>query len=114
MNKNLKIRISSGIDTAMGPGKAELLEAIQEFGSITKAAKKMKMSYRRAWELVNVMNQCFKYPLVITTKGGTRGGGAEVSELGITILQNYRDLETKVSRFANKELNQILSNLSQK
>lgn len=114
MDKKLKIRISYGINTAMGPGKAQLLEAIRECGSISKAAKKMKMSYRRAWELVNVMNQCFKHPLVITAQGGTHGGGAEISELGITILQNYREMENKVARFASKELNQILSNLSQK
>ncbi|KXS31316.1 MAG: ModE family transcriptional regulator [Candidatus Gallionella acididurans] len=112
MDKKLKIRISYGTNTAMGPGKAELLETIQECGSISKAAKKMGMSYRRAWELVNVMNQCFKYPLVITAQGGTHGGGAEVSELGIAVLQNYRKMEAKVARFAGKELTQILSNLS--
>jgi molybdate transport system regulatory protein len=112
MEKKLKIRISYGVNTAMGPGKAELLEAIQEYGSISKAAKKMKMSYRRAWELVSVMNQCFKDPLVLTAQGGTHGGGAKVSGLGLVILKNYRDMEAKVARFASKELNQILSNLA--
>ena len=113
MDHKVKIRISSGANTAMGPGKAQLLEAIQECGSISKAAKKMKMSYRRAWELVNVMNQCFKDPLVITAHGGVHGGGAEVSALGLSILHTYREMEAIVALSANKELNQIFSNLSQ-
>ena len=113
MDIKLKIRISNGKDTAMGPGKAQLLEAIQEYGSISKAAKKMNMSYRRAWELVNIMNQCFKSPLVITSHGGIHGGGAEVTPLGLSILHTYRNIEAISTSSANQELSSIFSHLVQ-
>ncbi len=62
MANTLRIRISHGRMTAMGPGKADLLDAIHQTGSISAAAKRMGMSYRRAWELVDAMNQCFQQP----------------------------------------------------
>lgn len=61
-------------EIALGPGKAELLQAIDQTGSISAAGKSMNMSYRRAWMLVDVMNRCFKQPLVQTAKGGKDGG----------------------------------------
>ena len=109
--ENLKLRVSFGHSVAMGPGKADLLEAIDECGSISSAAKKMKMSYRRAWELVDVMNKCFKQPLVATSLGGQHGGGAQVTEFGSFILKSYRDLISKANEFAWLEINQITSNL---
>ncbi len=111
MNESLKIRIASGKATAMGPGKADLLDAIDACGSISSAAKQMKMSYRRAWELVDVMNKCFNQPLVISSPGGVNGGGAQLSEFGRAILKSYRDLVTKSSTAAQTELDQILSNI---
>lgn len=107
----LKIRIAIGKTIAMGPGKADLLDAIDETGSISAAAKQMKMSYRRAWELVDVMNKSFNQPLVISSPGGVNGGGAQLSDFGRTILQNYRDLVKKSSNAARTELQQILSNI---
>lgn len=84
----LHVRILSNDEIAFGPGKAELLEAIQRTGSISQAAKSMNMSYRRAWQLVDTMNQCFDSALVETQTGGTHGGGAVVTEFGQTILKN--------------------------
>lgn len=110
-NVPLKIRISFGKTVAMGPGKADLLDAINACGSISSAAKQMKMSYRRAWELVDVMNKCFKQPLVISSPGGVNGGGAHLSDFGRTILQNYRELVRKSSCAAQSELQQILSHI---
>ena len=107
----LKIRIAIGKTIAMGPGKADLLDAIDETGSISAAAKQMKMSYRRAWELVDVMNKSFNQPLVISSPGGVNGGGALLSGFGRSILQNYRDLVKKSSNAAHQELQQILSNI---
>lgn len=107
----LKIRIAIGKTIAMGPGKADLLDAIDATGSISAAAKQMKMSYRRAWELVDVMNKSFKQPLVMSSPGGINGGGAQLSDFGRTILQNYRDLVKKSSHAAQAELQQILSNI---
>ena len=99
---SLKLRISKGQATAMGPGKADLLDAIHAFGSISAAAKKMKMSYRRAWELVDVMNNCFNEPLVVSSTGGQHGGGAQLTEFGHLILKAYRDLVMK-SQIAGSE-----------
>jgi molybdate transport system regulatory protein len=110
-DKYLKIRISNGSAVAMGPGKAELLETIDACGSISSAAKQMHMSYRRAWELVDVMNKSFNQPLVSSSPGGHHGGGAQLTDFGRFILKSYRDLVTKAHIAAEIELNQILSNL---
>jgi molybdate transport system regulatory protein len=89
---DLKIRLHCGTDIAIGPGKADLLEAIQQTGSISAAARSLGMSYRRAWLLVETMNRCFTSPLVTTLAGGRHGGGAQLSELGVQVLQRYREL----------------------
>ncbi|HEY8118691.1 MAG TPA: ModE family transcriptional regulator [Methylophilaceae bacterium] len=109
----LKIRISHGKITAIGPGKADLLEAIIKFGSISAAAKQMHMSYRRAWELVDTMNRCFQEPLVITASGGSHGGGASVTELGMHILKCYRDIIAKTHASAEADMQAILNSLRQ-
>jgi molybdate transport system regulatory protein len=81
----------------MGPGKADLLEAIAAEGSITRAAKRMGMSYRRAWLLVETMNTCFRSPLVETSRGGPGGGGAHLTVLGRDALARYRAMEAKAA-----------------
>lgn len=111
MENLLKIRISAGADVAMGPGKAELLMLIDKHGSISAAAKQMKMSYRRAWELVNEMNTCFSEPLVHGAPGGAHGGGTQLTESGRTILKAYHDLIDKSQIAAQHELAQISSAL---
>jgi molybdate transport system regulatory protein len=103
----LKIRIANGKLTAMGPGKADLLEAIHSTGSISAAAKSMRMSYRRAWELVDAMNQCFKEPLVVTSPGGSHGGGTQMTDFGFHILKCYRTIEAKTQAAAAVELLEI-------
>jgi molybdate transport system regulatory protein len=70
-----RVRVARGIDIAVGPGKMELLEAIRDAGSISGGARRMGMSYRRAWMLVETMNSCFAQPLVATSTGGRAGGG---------------------------------------
>lgn len=108
----VKIRISHGKLTAMGPGKADLLDAIAESGSISGAAKKMRMSYRRAWELVDVMNRCFDEPLVVSAAGGSHGGGAQVTAFGSHVLTCFRTIERKSQEAAGDELLQIISRLN--
>jgi molybdate transport system regulatory protein len=76
----------------MGPGKADLLRSIDETGSISGAARRMRMSYRRAWLLVQTMNECFRSPLVEAEKGGTQGGGARLTPLGRNVLTRYQEL----------------------
>ncbi len=108
----LKIRLYAGAEIAMGPGKADLLEAIQETGSITNAGKALGMSYRRTWMLVDTMNRCYRKPLVITAKGGAQGGGAKVTELGAQVLAAYRKLQAKAATAARKELAFLESKLA--
>lgn len=107
----LKIRLSHGPFTAMGPGKADLLDAINHSGSISAAAKHMGMSYRRAWELVDTMNRCFDEPLVRTSLGGSHGGGAQITDFGFTVLKLYRDLIAKTMLAAEQELAEISAHL---
>ncbi|SDW03222.1 winged helix-turn-helix domain-containing protein [Marinobacter mobilis] len=91
-----RLRLKLDQDIALGPGKAQLLEAIADSHSISAAAKHLGMSYRRAWLLVDTMNQCFRNPLVQTATGGRQGGGAELSELGHHVLGLYRRYEQRL------------------
>lgn len=107
----LHVRILSDEQIAFGPGKAELLEAIQRTGSISQAAKSMNMSYRRAWQLVDTMNQCFHSNLVDTQTGGTHGGGAIVTELGQVILSKFRTMEQQAVQAVDAEFEAITNYL---
>src|ERR1041384_1685228 len=82
---------------AFGPGKAELLEHIASEGSISKAAKAMDMSYSRAWQLVDAMNNSFRKPLAGSSHGGRKGGGAVLTRTGEEILSLFRKMEEKLA-----------------
>lgn len=105
----LKLRLRFMVDQeiAFGPGKADLLEAIQDTGSISQAAKKMNMSYRRAWQLVETMNQLFTSALVETYKGGESGGGAIVTPFGLEILKKFRGMEQKALASIEADFEQL-------
>ncbi|WP_442772090.1 winged helix-turn-helix domain-containing protein [Paenirhodobacter enshiensis] len=75
-----------------GPGKADLLEAIRDTGSISAAGRSMGMSYKRAWSLVEEMNAAFAEPLVASARGGAHGGGAQLSQAGEEGGSPYRTL----------------------
>lgn len=98
----LKIQIACGDALAMGPGKADLLEAIQSEGSISAAGRALGMSYRRAWLLVDEMNRCFDPPLVDTVKGGGLDRGSKVSPTGKAVLEAYREMEREASAVADQ------------
>lgn len=102
--KFLKIHLPHGGESAIGSGKADLLEAIQRAGSISAAARELGMSYRRAWDLVDTMNRCFREPLVETATGGSHGGGAQVTEFGCVVLRHYRELEVKANACVTPEV----------
>jgi molybdate transport system regulatory protein len=89
----LSIRIVFGEEAMLGPGKADLLEGIRDTGSIAAAGRTMSMSYKRAWMLVEEMNRAFREPLVESTRGGAKGGGARLTVAGEAVLANYRQLE---------------------
>lgn len=93
----LKAQLFCGDEIAMGPGKADLLDAIDTHGSISAAGRALGMSYRRTWLLVDTMNRCWREPLVDTAAGGPHGGGARLSPLGRQVLQRFRDIERKMA-----------------
>lgn len=92
----ISLRILCGEEIAMGPGKADLLEAIAGTGSISAAGRAMGMSYRRAWLLVDMMNRCWANPLVETMPGGAARSGAKLSEEGARVLAHYRAMQASV------------------
>ena len=85
-----RLRIQRGKEVPLGPGKAELLALVAETASITKAAQQMGMSYMRAWTLIQTMNKCFNEPLIVTSRGGEKRGGAKLSETGHKALSLYQ------------------------
>jgi len=87
-----RFRIIRGSEIAFGPGKADLLERIAETGSIAQAAKRLEMSYMRAWSLVETMNASFREPLVEKVRGGQQRGGARLTAAGKRVLELYRQL----------------------
>ena len=109
---HIRIRIPFGDDYAIGPGKADLLEAIQRTGSISAAGRELKMSYRRAWLLVDTMNRCFQQPLVETATGGASGGGAQVTELGRDVLHRFRTIEKKAAESIGEDLAELAKSLA--
>ena len=99
-----KLRVMFGTEIAIGPGKAELLAAIEETGSISASAKRLGMSYRRAWLLVDTMNRCFREPVVASATGGAGGGGARVTAFGRRVLAVYRAMQARADRALDAEL----------
>ena len=95
-------------DRFMGIGRLELLEKIQALGSISKAAKAMDMSYKRAWDLVNPLNQQAAQPLVDTQTGGSRGGGAVVTAAGQQLIREFEALQTRFQAFLAAESQRLL------
>lgn len=92
----IKIQIYCGEEIAMGPGKADLLDAIASEGSISAAGRKLKMSYRRCWMLVDVMNRCWAMPLVATSSEGAR-----LTDYGVQIVARYRAMQAAVTGVAD-------------
>jgi molybdate transport system regulatory protein len=98
-----RFRIMTGDLIALGPGKVDLLESIRREGSISQAARERHLSYRRAWNMVDTMNQCFKEPLVVSITGGKGGGGAQLTDAGEKIIQLYRKMEIKAEDATHTE-----------
>ena len=109
-----KLRILLGAEIAIGPGKADLLDALARTGSISAAAREMGMSYRRAWVLVDTMNRSFHAPLVEASKGGSGGGGARVTALGLDVLARYRAMEIKAAASIASEMREFTRLLAER
>ncbi len=103
------IRIESENERFLGPGRIELLENIIETGSISQAAKKMGMSYKKAWDLINSMNKQTKMPIVITHAGGENGGGTLVTEEGKKIIAAFKKLDDEFRQSFAEKLSSFLN-----
>src|SRR6185312_2348144 len=90
---SLSLRIDLDPDGRIGPGKIELLENIASFGSISAGARAMDMSYKRAWDLVEEMNTIFGKPVIAAQKGGKKGGGAQLTPVGLALVSRFRAIE---------------------
>jgi molybdate transport system regulatory protein len=104
----LKLQLVCSDAVAMGPGKADLLEAIEREGSIAAAGRVLGMSYRRTWILVDEMNRCFHEKLVDTLSGGGRERGARVTKTGRAVLDAYRQLEAAIAHSADGDAYRLL------
>ncbi len=100
----VRLRVHFGPDHSLGPGKVNLLEAVQEHGSISAAARSMDMAYRHAWELLDDMNRCFREPVVAGTRGGRAGGGAKVTPFGKEVILRFREMERKTRQAVATDL----------
>ncbi|SRR5258708_39963563 len=106
-----RLRITQGTKIPLGPGKADLLEHIEKTGSIASAAKRMKMSYMKAWLLIEEMHATFKSPVIAKVRGGAAGGGARLTTTGQRILSLYREMEAtsvQASKPAFEKLRSLL------
>jgi molybdate transport system regulatory protein len=98
------LRVHLGSQIAIGPGKAQLLDAIRRTGSISAAGREMGISYKHAWLLVDSMNGCFQGALVEAVKGGKAGGGASLTSLGLEVLECYRRMQALAAEAIRPEV----------
>ncbi|MBM3602081.1 MAG: LysR family transcriptional regulator [Alphaproteobacteria bacterium] len=110
----LTIRIDLSPTVAVGPGKVQLLESIEETGSISAAGRTMNMSYRRAWLLVDELNKLFKERVATTAHGGRTGGGAKLTPFGRKLVRHYRALEAKAHAATAAHLAELEAALHQR
>jgi molybdate transport system regulatory protein len=100
----IRPRIAFGSKFAVGPGKIDLLRAVAESGSISGAARTLRMTYKRAWLLIDSMNQGFGRPVVERSVGGKGGGGARLTARGEALLRHYDDIERACQKAAAASL----------
>ncbi len=104
---SIALRVKLQADLMLGPGKAALLQGIRETGSIAAAGRRMGMSYKRAWYLIDTLNSGFREPLVTASKGGKAGGGAQLTLTGSAILDGYRRMEAAAAEAVAHEVAQF-------
>lgn len=90
-----------------GPGRVELLQKIEETGSINKAAKLMGMSYKKAWEMISALNSQSAKPLVVTQTGGEKGGGSIITEEAKELIEYHKELRQRFADFLKSETQRL-------
>lgn len=108
----MRLRFKRGKELVLGPGRMDLLALIDEVGSISAAARRMGMSYRRAWLLVDETNRHFAAPLVESATGGQKGGGAHLTDTGREVLALYRDMEDRAAAAVEPDLDRLRAMLA--
>jgi molybdate transport system regulatory protein len=103
----VRLRVVLPNESAIGPGKADLLAAVETLGSIAAAGRSMGMSYQRAWSLIEILNTTFLKPLVTASHGGATRGGAELTATGREVLERYRAIERKTMELCRDDLDRI-------
>jgi molybdate transport system regulatory protein len=109
LDPKTRFRVQVKHAVAIGPGKADVLQAVAETGSISEAGRRLGMSYQRVWSLVRAMNGDFIEPLVLTQRGGAAGGGAVLTKTGTQALAIYRAIERDAERAVTRRLPQLLA-----
>lgn len=111
MNKNRKIqamivrpRVYLSENISIGPGKIDLLKMIAQTHSISAAARVLELPYKRAWLLIDTLNQGFGSPVVLTSSGGKKGGGSRLTLLGQQLIERYEQLEQKINNTVADEI----------
>jgi molybdate transport system regulatory protein len=108
---SLSVRIDLDDRERIGPGKIQLLEKIDEFGSISAAGRAMDMSYKRAWDLVDEINRICRQPAVERQTGGKNGGGAVLTPFGTSLVARYRKIERDAASAVRRELAALRSDI---
>lgn len=112
LDSRTRFRVQIKHAVAIGPGKADVLRAILETGSIAETGRRLGMSYQRVWTLVRAMNQDFVEPLVVTQRGGRAGGGASLTPVGERVLTVYLQIARDAERAVAKRLPNLLALIS--
>jgi molybdate transport system regulatory protein len=103
----IRFRIDFAENSNLGPGKIALLEGIRACGSLSEAARKLGISYRRAWLLVDSLNKSFELPATTHIVGGRGGGSARVTPFGVLLIERYREVERRLNAVADECLEEI-------
>ena len=106
-NIKFSFRVYQGDKPYLGTGRVELIELIGKHGSITKAARAMSISYRKAWQMVKDLNQISGKPMVEIKLGGKKGGGAQVTDFGREAIQKYYSIKDRANVFFDKVLKEV-------
>jgi molybdate transport system regulatory protein len=103
----IRFRIDFAENANLGPGKIALLEGVRTYGSLSEAARRMGISYRRAWLLLDSLNSSFNMAATVNSVGGRGGGGAEVTPFGVLLIERYREVERRLNDVAGECLKEI-------
>ncbi|TPW31913.1 winged helix-turn-helix domain-containing protein [Pararhizobium mangrovi] len=109
---SLSLRINLDPKGRIGPGKIALLEHVATFGSISAAAREMRMSYKHAWDLIEEMNRIFGKPLVVAQTGGRKGGGTELTPAGLAVTARFRAIERAAASAAEQQMAALQEEIS--